>query len=125
MGATSFYKCHRCNQMHSYGYECVADPADRGLDQADKGLFMPPPAPESPLTKQVAGDHYKKLGIYQPFEVLKVWLTPEEYRGYMKGSAISYLARELDKGADIDIQKANHTLQVLIEELGKLNNDTD
>ena len=68
---------------------------------------------------QEGGDHYKKLGVYQPREVLKAWLTPEEFRGYMKGTAIAHLAREQDKGGDLDIKKATHTLQGLIE-LGEL-----
>lgn len=70
---------------------------------------------ESVLTIQKGGDHYKKLGAYQPWEVLKAWLTPEEFRGYMKGTAIAYLARERDKGGLLDIEKATHTLQGLIE----------
>lgn len=64
---------------------------------------------------QVGGDHYKKLGAYQPWEVLRAWLTPEEFRGFMKGTAIAYLAREQDKGGDEDVRKATHTLQGLIE----------
>jgi hypothetical protein len=66
--------------------------------------------PDTPLDIQVGGDHYKKLGPYQPWEVLKAWLTPEEYRGYMKGTAIAYLAREREKGGCEDIAKAAHTL---------------
>lgn len=72
----------------------------------------------SALDVQVDGDHYKKLGAYQPWEVLRRWLTPEEFRGYMKGTAIAYLAREQDKGGMVDIQKAGHTLQGLVELLG-------
>lgn len=72
----------------------------------------------SALDTQVGGDHYKKLGAYQPWEVLRRWLTPEEFRGYMKGTAIAYLAREKDKGGVLDIKKADHTLQGLIELLG-------
>lgn len=65
--------------------------------------------------KQVAGDHYQKLGDYQPWEVLRRWLTPEEFRGFMKGTAIAYLARERDKGGLVDIEKGTHTLQAFIE----------
>jgi len=77
-------------------------------------------APEavSVLDIQEGGDHYKKLGDYQPWEVLRRWLTPEEFRGYMKGTAIAYLAREQDKGGMLDIKKATHTLQGLTELLG-------
>ena len=72
----------------------------------------------SALDIQEGGDHYKKLGAYQPWEVLRRWLTPEEFRGYMKGTAIAYLAREQDKGGMLDIKKAGHTLQGLVELLG-------
>ena len=72
----------------------------------------------SALDTQVGGDHYKKLGAYQPWEVLRRWLTPEEFRGYMKGTAIAYLARERDKGGMVDISKAVHTLEGLVELLG-------
>ena len=77
-------------------------------------------APEalSALDVQEGGDHYKKLGAYQPWEVLRRWLTPEEFRGYMKGTAIAYLAREQDKGGMLDIRKAGHTPQGLVELLG-------
>ena len=44
--------------------------------------------------------------------------APEEFRGYMKGTAIAYLAREQDKGGMLDIKKATHTLQGLTELLG-------
>lgn len=75
--------------------------------------------PTSVLEIQEGGDHYKKLGQYQPWEVLRAWLTPEEFRGYMKGTAIAYLAREKDKGGMLDIRKGAHTLQGLIELLGE------
>lgn len=73
---------------------------------------------ESALNTQVGGDHYKKLGDYQPWHVLRAWLTPEEFRGYMKGTAIAYLAREQDKGGLQDVEKGMHTLQGLLELLG-------
>lgn len=74
---------------------------------------------------QIDGDHYRKLGDFQPWNVLAHWLTPEEYRGYQKGVAIAYLARELSKGGDSDIRKAAHHLQRLIEELDKKGGDKE
>lgn len=65
--------------------------------------------------EQISGDHYKKMGDYQPWDVMQHWLTPEEYRGYQKGTAIAYLAREKDKGGDADIAKAAHHLRKLLE----------
>ena len=70
---------------------------------------------ESVLNTQFGGDHYIKMRQYQPWEVLKEWLTVEEYRGFMKGTAIVYLAREKLKGGDGDINKAIHTLQGFME----------
>ena len=67
-------------------------------------------------TMQVGGDHYRQMEV-QPWDALKVWLTPEEYRGYQKGTAISYLARERSKGGDIDIRKAVHHLIKLAEDI--------
>lgn len=68
---------------------------------------------------QVGGNHYKNMGDFQPWDVLKHWLTPEEYRGYQKGVAIAYLARERSKGGAQDIAKAAHHLQKLLEEVVK------
>lgn len=67
------------------------------------------------LDSQVGGDHYRKLGNFQPWEVLRHWLTAEEFRGYMKGQAIVYLARERDKGGDEDVGKAEHYCRGLLE----------
>ena len=69
----------------------------------------------SALDIQEGGDHYKKLGQYQPWAVLHKWLTPEELKGFAKGTVIAYLAREEDKGGRIDIKKAMHTLQIYLE----------
>ena len=70
------------------------------------------------LSIQVGGDHYKKLGQYQPWQVCAACMTPAELRGYMKGTVIAYLMREQDKGGDLDIKKAAHTIQ-LWEEVRK------
>ncbi|HTV07821.1 MAG TPA: DUF3310 domain-containing protein [Candidatus Aquilonibacter sp.] len=63
---------------------------------------------------QVAGSHYKDMTV-QPWEALKAWMTPEEYAGYLRGRAITYLARAPRKGRLTDIKKAHHTLAELIE----------
>lgn len=72
-------------------------------------------ATNDPLKSQVGGDHYKKLGDYQPWIVLKKWMTEEELKGAMKKEVITYLARESDKGGRVDIEKAMHTLQIYLE----------
>ena len=70
---------------------------------------------DSALDSQVGGDHYKKLGDFQPWSVFHKWLTPEELKGFMKGTVISYLQRESDKGQREGIEKAAHTLQLYLE----------
>jgi len=67
-------------------------------------------------TMQVGGDHYRTMQV-QPWDALKAWLTPAEYRGYQKGVVIAYLARERSKGGDMDIRKAAHHLMKLAEDL--------
>jgi hypothetical protein len=74
---------------------------------------------ESALSTQEGGSHYKKYGIYQPWEVFKIWMTPEELKGAMKKEVITYLAREADKGGLEDIKKAAHTLQIYLELVNK------
>jgi hypothetical protein len=62
----------------------------------------------------IGGDHYKAMEI-TPWQFLESCLTPEELRGYFKGEAIVYIARELGKGGALDISKARHVLQKLEE----------
>lgn len=65
--------------------------------------------------RQVGGDHYRTLRI-QPWDAMEAWLTPEEFRGYLRGTAIAYLARAGRKGdAREDVAKAVHTLERLLE----------
>ena len=67
-------------------------------------------------TRQVGGDHYKKLGI-EPWEVMEALLTREEFIGFLKGSAIKYAMRQGLKGSD-DAEKARHYIQKLKEVQG-------
>lgn len=53
----------------------------------------------------VSPDHYTAGGI-EAIDVIKAKLTPEEYRGYLKGSALKYLLRANFKGQhDKDVLK--------------------
>lgn len=70
--------------------------------------------PASALDTQVGGSHYRDMAV-QPWQALEAWLTAEEYRGYHKGVAIAYLARERQKGGVEDIKKAIHHLQRYVE----------
>lgn len=70
------------------------------------------------MARQVgATQHYKKMGI-QPWEAMEAWLSPDEFRGFLVGNSIKYLARAGKKGDyKEDIQKAHHYLEKLLEML--------
>ena len=57
--------------------------------------------------KQIGGDHYMNMGI-QPWKAMECWMSPEEFRGFLKGNAIKYLARSNAKGGATDVKKAGH-----------------
>ena len=63
---------------------------------------------------QVGGDHYRSKAI-QPWDAMESWMSPEQYKGFLRGNAIKYLARCDDKGGIEDIKKAEHYLAKLTE----------
>jgi len=67
--------------------------------------------------KQVGGTHYKDLDI-TPWEVMEVLLTPEEFRGFLKGNIIKYAMRQGKKGSD-DGNKAKHYKEKIEEIIKK------
>lgn len=55
--------------------------------------------------KSTTPDHYK--GTHEPIEVMKEWLTDDQYMGFCLGNAIKYIARYDKKGTPVeDINKA-------------------
>ena len=67
--------------------------------------------------KQIGGDHYMNMGV-QPWKAMESWMTPEEFRGFLKGNAIKYLARSNTKGGAMDVRKAGHYIEKLSEVMG-------
>lgn len=71
-----------------------------------------------PDRHQVGGDHYKDMKV-QPWEAEEAWSTPEEFRGFLRLTAIHYLARvkttgAMGKGGRQDVEKARHCLDKLL-----------
>ena len=62
---------------------------------------------------QVGGEHYVKMKV-QPWDAMEAWMTPEEFRGFLKGNVIKYFARCNNKGGDEDLKKALHYLNKLL-----------
>ena len=65
---------------------------------------------------QVGGTHYRLKSI-QPWDAMAAWMTPDQFKGFLRGNAIKYLARADDKGGLEDLKKARHYLDKLIEHL--------
>lgn len=65
--------------------------------------------------KQVGGSHYKNMAI-QPWTVMEHVLTPEEFKGFLKGNIIKYSMRAGHKGdTSEDTNKARHYIEKLSE----------
>ena len=62
----------------------------------------------NPLTKQVDGNHYKRVKI-QPIEYIHA-----NNLGFAEGNVIKYVTRHKFKGGRKDIEKAIHFLELLL-----------
>lgn len=59
-------------------------------------------------------EHYKTGGI-ETIDYLKAKLSPEEYKGFLKGNVLKYLSRAEMKGKDTDYKKAKWYMDKLAE----------
>ena len=68
--------------------------------------------------EQIGGTNYRDMDI-QPLDAMRAWMSPEQFCGYLLGTAIAYLARvnvaAPGKGGIDDIEKARHVLAKLAE----------
>ncbi len=60
--------------------------------------------------------HYNHAGI-ECIEAIRAALTPEEFRGYIKGNNMKYTWRENYKNKDEDLRKANWYMNYYLEKL--------
>lgn len=88
-----------------YRVNCVA----KCRLQPEAEVFVPPMQTESAFATQVAGLHYKDLAI-QPAEYCH-----RNHVGKLEGDVIYYVTRWRGKNGVEDLQKARHTLDLLIE----------
>ena len=66
------------------------------------------------MSDAVNPDHYKQ-GSIECIEAMKIVLTPEEFRGYLKGNVFKYLWREKDKNGIEDLRKGKSYYDRLID----------
>ena len=65
---------------------------------------------------QIGGKHYEDMGEYEPWKVMEKWGTKEEFLGYLKLTALKYIARAGKKGDALeDMKKAKHFLDKFIQ----------
>lgn len=66
--------------------------------------------------KQIGGTHYQDFEV-EPLTAMRSWLSPEQFKGYLRGNVIKYVARYEVKGGKEDLEKAAHYLDLLIDEI--------
>jgi hypothetical protein len=60
------------------------------------------------------GSHYTSK-LIQPWDAMQSWMTEDQYRGFMLGNVIKYIARFQEKGGKTDLEKARHYLDKCID----------
>jgi hypothetical protein len=96
------------------------EPVDSGTEISDcPGGVCPVPWLPHPSRPDLQPDlvnhppHYLDGGI-ECIEAIEAQLTPEEYRGYLKGNCVKYLWRERHKGNIESLKKAQWYMDRLI-----------
>ncbi len=59
---------------------------------------------------QIGGDHFKRFGDIQPWDIVVAWDL-----GYFEGNIVKYVSRWSRKNGVEDLKKARHYLDKLIE----------
>ncbi len=79
-------------------------------------IEIPEVIDQSANARQVAGTHYKDMGV-QPWEVVDTWPIDQRI-GYYRGGALKYLMRMGSKDeSPTEIAKGQHYMQKLLEVL--------
>lgn len=97
------------------------------IENGSTGLKRPfagiePFCVESARSRQEGGSHYKQMGV-EPWDVIDTW-SLEQRIGFFRGNALKYLMRMGAKDAQaIEVRKARHYVDKLIETLEDSTND--
>lgn len=89
--------------------------AQNEKEQSPKvALVKKPDAVSAVSAIQIGGDHYKSQKV-QPWDAMEAWMPPDQFKGFLRGNVIKYIARCDKKGGAEDLKKARHYLDKLIE----------
>lgn len=81
------------------------------------GIFPDCSCPQKTEEDPINPSHYKQGGI-ECIDAIEAALTPEEFRGFLKGTTFKYLWRCNHKGRTIeDLKKAQWYLDRLVQSL--------
>ena len=100
----------RAGCSYSYAHKVLSTVEPVALHPTDNQLQIE----QSANDKQVGGSHYKDMPV-QPWDVMQAVLTPEEFRGFLKGNIIKYSMRAGRKQGSDDGAKAQHYREKLAE----------
>jgi len=67
-----------------------------------------------PMDDKVNHPNHYKSGAIEVIDYIKDQLTPDEFRGYIKGNLLKYISRERHKNGDEDLKKAQFYLNFLM-----------
>ena len=79
---------------------------EAGLTRGRNEVQEPDPE-KRPMDMQAINPQHYKTGGIECIDYLKAKLSPEEFRGFLKGNAVKYLSRAEHKGNAEDYAKAN------------------
>ena len=102
--------CYNCGCMISE-CECFNDEAQPVTDNKEQN--------STSLVKNPASTHYELWDGFESIDVIKEILTPEEYRGFLKGNILKYQLRLGKKDA---VEKEMIKIKDYQRELGELLN---
>ena len=104
MSNITYYYCKYCNRCFSY----VNEKIEHERYCTAKPVYYIKDNPSS-TTIQIDGDHYKNLAIQPAVYSYKNKLNWHE------GEIIKYVTRHRNKNGKVDLEKARHLIDMLIE----------
>lgn len=114
---STWMKSGRFNEfIADHGYDLVREATAEELAQLEPTALATQPKAQPEEEATVDAPRYNQ-GDIECIEAIKAALTPEEFRGWLKGDIMKYVWRERHKGGARDIRKARYYLQRLLDEM--------
>ena len=92
-------------------YTAILEYKNWGMEPAEDDYHL---CNENETKDMVNSPKHYTDGQFEVIDVIKDWLTEEEFRGYIKGNTIKYVSRERLKNGDEDLFKTLFYLNYLM-----------